>query len=96
MKFAHMADCHIGSWRDPKLRDISTHAFVKAIDMSIKEKVDFILIAGDFFNTSFPRLDNLKSVVTKLRQLKEIGIPVYIVPGSHDYSASGKTILDVL
>ncbi|MBI3027617.1 exonuclease SbcCD subunit D [Candidatus Woesearchaeota archaeon] len=96
MKFAHMADCHIGSWRDPKLRDISTDAFIKAIDKCIKEKVDFLLIAGDLFNTSFPRLDNLKAVVGKLKQLKDMEIPVYIVPGSHDYSPSGKTILDVL
>ena len=96
MKFAHLADCHIGSWRDPKLKDTSTLAFIKAIDKCIKEKVDFILIAGDLFNTSFPRLDNLKTVVTKFKQLKDLGIPVYIVPGSHDYSPSGKTILDVL
>src|SRR3989338_2026502 len=96
MKFAHMADCHIGSWRDPKLKDISTQAFVKAIDLSIRRKVDFILIAGDLFNTSFPRLDNLKSVVQKLKQLKDLDIPVYIVPGSHDYSPSGRTMLDVL
>jgi len=96
MKFAHLADCHIGSWRDPKLRDTSTLAFIKAVDKCIKEKVDFILIAGDLFNTSFPRLDNLKTVVTKFKQLKDLGIQVYIVPGSHDYSPSGKTILDVL
>jgi len=96
MKFAHLADCHIGSWRDPKLKDTSTLAFCKAVDKCIKEKVDFILIAGDLFNTSFPRLDNLKTVVTKFKQLKDLGIPVYIVPGSHDYSPSGKTILDVL
>ena len=96
MKFAHLADCHIGSWRDPKLRDTSTNAFIKAIDKCIKENVDFILIAGDLFNTSLPRLDNLKTVVTKFKQLKDLSIPVYIVPGSHDYSPSGKTILDVL
>jgi len=96
MKFAHMADCHIGSWRDPKLKDTSTHAFIKSIDKCIKEKVDFILIAGDLFNTSFPRLDNLKTVVSKFKRLKDLDIPVYIVPGSHDYSPSGKTILDVL
>ena len=96
MKFAHLADCHIGSWRDPKLKDTSTLAFCKAVDKCINEKVDFILIAGDLFNTSFPRLDNLKTVVTKFKQLKDFGIPVYIVPGSHDYSPSGKTILDVL
>ncbi len=96
MKFAHLADCHIGSWRDPKLKDTSTNAFIKAIDKCIKEDVDFILIAGDLFNTSFPRLDNLKAVAGRLRQLKELEIQVYIVPGSHDYSPSGKTILDVL
>ena len=96
MKFAHLADCHIGSWRDPKLKDTSTLAFCKAIDKCIKEKVDFMLIAGDLFNTSFPRLDNLKTVVSKFKQLKDLNIPVYIVPGSHDYSPSGKTILDVL
>lgn len=96
MKFAHLADCHIGSWRDPKLKDTSTNAFSKAVEKCIKEKVDFILIAGDLFNTSFPRLDNLKTVVGKFKQLRDLGIPVYIVPGSHDYSPSGKTILDVL
>lgn len=96
MKFAHLADCHIGSWRDPKLKDISTQAFVKAIDASIRQEVDFVIIAGDLFNTSFPRLDNLKIVVSKLRQLRESGIPVYLVPGSHDYSPSGRTMLDVL
>jgi DNA repair exonuclease SbcCD nuclease subunit len=91
-----MADCHIGSWRDPKLKDVSTQAFVKAIDSTIAKQVDFIIIAGDLFNTSFPRLDNLKVVVQKFKQLKDLDIPVYIVPGSHDYSPSGRTMLDVL
>jgi hypothetical protein len=96
MKFAHMADCHIGSWRDPKLKDVSTIAFQKAIDKCIEEAVDFILISGDLFNTSLPRIDNLKTVVTSLKQLKDKDIPAYIIAGSHDYSPSGKTMLDVL
>jgi len=96
MKFAHMADCHIGSWRDPKLKDMSTIAFNKAIDKCIEENVDFILISGDLFNTSLPRIDNLKTVVGTFKQLKEKDIQVYIIPGSHDYSPSGKTMLDVL
>ena len=96
MKFAHLADCHIGSWRDPKLKDISTIAFQKAIDKCMEENVDFILISGDLFNTSLPRIDNLKTVVNIFRKLKEKSIAVYIIPGSHDYSPSGKTMLDVL
>lgn len=96
MKFAHMADCHIGSWRDPKLRDASTKAFLKAINLCIEKQVDFVLIAGDLFNTALPGIDALKLVVTKLKELKDNNIPVYAIPGSHDFSPSGKTIIDVL
>jgi len=96
MRFAHLADCHIGSWRDPKLREISTKAFIKAIDSCVAGKVDFILISGDLFNTSLPSIDLLKEATTKLKELQELGIPVYIIAGSHDFSPSGKTMLDVL
>ena len=96
MKFAHLANCHNGSWRDPKLRDISTKAFVKAIDACIEKNVDFILISGDLFHTSLPSIDRLKTTVIKLRELKDKKIPVYIIAGSHDFSPSGKTMLDVL
>ncbi len=96
MKFSHIADCHIGAWRDPKLKDLSMKAFNQAIDKSISEKVDFILIAGDLFNTSMPGIDYLKETTRRLKGLKELDIPVYIIPGSHDQSPSGKTMLDVL
>ncbi len=96
MKFAHLADCHIGSWRDPALSDLSTIAFEKAIEKCIEESVDFILIAGDLFNTSLPSIDSLKKATTKLKQLKDNDIPCYIIAGSHDFSPSGKTMLDVL
>jgi len=96
MKFAHLADCHIGSWRDPKLHSIGTRAFTRAVDRCIEEEVDFIIIAGDLFNTSFPAIDSLKTTTKKLKQLKDNKIEVYIVPGSHDFSPSGKTMLDVL
>ena len=96
MKFSHLADCHIGSWREPRLRDISIKAFEKAISISIEENVDFILIAGDLFNTSMPSIDKLKETVLQLKILKDKEIPVYAIAGSHDYSPSGKTMLDVL
>ncbi len=96
MKFAHLADCHIGGWRDPKLRNIAAKAFEKAIDLSIENNVDFILIAGDLFNTSLPSVDGLKLAVKKLKELKDKNIAVYLIAGSHDFSPSGKTMLDVL
>ncbi|MBI2133219.1 DNA repair exonuclease [Candidatus Woesearchaeota archaeon] len=97
MKFAHLADCHIGSWqRTSKLSDASINAFCHAIDICIKEKTDFILISGDLFDTSIPAIDKLKSAVSKLKEAKESGIPVYVIAGSHDFSPTGKTMLDVL
>lgn len=95
MKFIHMADCHLGGWREPKLRDTSNTAFVMAIDRCIKEEADFVLIAGDLFNTALPAIENIKLAVEQLKKLKDAHIPVYTIEGSHDMSPSGKTILDV-
>jgi len=96
VKYAHFADVHIGSWKEQKLQDASSHAFEKACDLCVTQDVDFILISGDIFNTSLPPIDKLRFVVRKLRKLRERHIPVYIIAGSHDFSPSGKTMLDVL
>ncbi len=96
MKFAHIADSHIGSWRDPKLLDLSTRAFHKAIDISIQRDVNFILISGDLFNNALPGIGHLNKVVLKLKELMDNNIPVYVIQGSHDFSPSGKTMIDVL
>lgn len=96
MKFAHLADCHIGGWREPKLKELSIKAFAKAVDTCVNKKLDFVLVSGDIFDTALPGVETLKEVVIKLKQLKDNNIPVYIIPGSHDFSPSGKTILDVL
>lgn len=96
MKFAHLADCHIGSWREPRLNDFSTLAFKKAVDICKEKKIDFMLIAGDLFNTAYPSIDKLKEVTKYLKELKDSNIRVYMIAGSHDFSVTGKTMLDVL
>ena len=97
MKFAHIADCHLGAWsRKPELQELNIKAFEYSIDKCIQENVDFILLVGDLFNTSFPTNTSLLSrVFSKLRQVKEKAIPIYLIPGSHDFSASGESILKV-
>lgn len=96
MKFSHMSDCHIGGWKEDTLREINIKSFEKAIQISIEEKVDFIIIAGDLFDVALPSIESLKRTTKILNNLKTKNIPVYIIPGSHDFSASGKTMLDVL
>lgn len=96
MKFAHFSDCHIGGWREPKLRELGIKTFETAIQIAIQENVGFILISGDLFDTALPQIELLKETASILANVKEFDIPIYIIPGSHDYSVSGKTMLDVL
>ena len=80
-KFAHITDCHIGSWRNPKLRDLNLQAFEKSISISIEEQVDFIIITGDFFDVNIPQLGPVKRAVEILKQARDSGIPVYMIYG---------------
>ncbi len=95
-KFAHLADCHLDSWREPELKKVSLCAFLEALDICMDEKVDFILIAGDLFHVASPDIDILRSAVLKLKEARDKGIRIYIIPGSHDFSYSEKTMLKVL
>jgi len=96
MKFAHLADVHIGAWRDPALKNLNLEAFRRAVHIILEKNLDFALIAGDLFNTALPSLEHLKQTVGLLKRLRKQGIDVYVVPGSHDYSPGGRTMIDVL
>ncbi len=96
VKFAHMADIHLGGWRHKELQDLNFQSFQKALNMCIDEKIDFLLIAGDLFDTAYPPIEILKETFAEFRRLKDSGIPCFIISGSHDYSVSGKTFLEVL
>lgn len=96
MKFAHLADCHVGSWRDPKLKFINERYFRKTFDIISNENVDFIIISGDLFNSAVPGIESIKLVVEMLKKMADLGIAVYFIAGSHDFSPGGKTMLDVL
>ncbi len=70
--------------------------FKEAVRVILERKVDFVLIAGDLFNTALPQIDYIKEVTAEIKKFQDHNIPVYMVAGSHDYSPSGKTMLDVL
>ena len=96
MKFAHLADCHLGGWRQEELQELNFQSFQKIIDRCIQENVEFILISGDLFDSAYPPIEILKESFAEFKKLKDAQIPVYLIAGSHDFSASGKTFLDVL
>ncbi len=96
MRFAHIADCHLGSWRQPELQQLNLESFKKAMDICKEEKVDFITFSGDLFDSPYPPIEILKETFSEFRKIREAGIKCYMIAGSHDYSVSGKTFLDVL
>ena len=96
VKFAHIADIHLGGWKQKPMQELNMQYFKKAIDICIDNKVDFVLFAGDIFDSAFPPIEVLKETFAEFRRLYDAKIPSFIIAGSHDYSASGKTFLDVL
>ncbi|VVB82526.1 DNA double-strand break repair protein Mre11 [uncultured archaeon] len=96
MRFAHISDVHLGGWKQKQLQDLNFQSFSKALDICIEKKLDFVLIAGDLFDSAYPPIEILKETFAEFKRLKESKIPCFIIAGSHDYSISGKTFLDVL
>lgn len=95
-KFAHLADCHLGAQKYPELKELEIKAFKDCLDKCMEEKVDFIIIAGDLFHSNLPDMGVVKEAVGKLKEVKEKGIAVYINYGSHDFSPSETSIIDVI
>jgi exonuclease SbcD len=95
-RFAHLGDCHIGAWRDQKLKEINFETFVKALDVCIEEKVDFIIISGDLFDTNLPDLNLVGRAVDKIKEVKDKGIQVYLIYGSHDFAPNSTSMVDIL
>ena len=95
-KFAHITDCHLGSWRNHKLRELNIQAFEKAINACIWENVDFILITGDFFDVNVPQLAPVKRAVDVLKKALNARILIYMIYGSHDFNIVNVSMIDIL
>lgn len=94
--FAHIADCHLGANREPVLRNLELSAFKSALDKCMEEKVDFIIVSGDLFHVNIPDLEVTNEAVKKMREVKDKGIPIYVIYGSHDYSPNKTSMIDLL
>ena len=86
MKFAHLADTHLG-YRQYGLFEREKdfyEVFEKVIDKIIEENVDFVVHSGDLFETARPSPMALLTFQKDLLKLKGAGIPMYAIAGNHD------------
>jgi DNA repair exonuclease SbcCD nuclease subunit len=58
--------------------------FEEAIDKSILEHADVVILAGDIFHTPRPTGSSIIKLANELKKLKEKSIPVFFVLGEHD------------
>lgn len=87
MKFLHIADVHLGCTRY-QLAESPRDFFDAWIDVlrryAIAEKVDFVVMAGDFFHKRVVPPETMNYAVEGLSELRDADIPVITIEGNHD------------
>lgn len=86
MKFAHIADTHLGYRQynlDEREEDFYA-AFHDAVEKIIAAECDFVVHSGDLFDEPRPHVRAMVEVRKALDRLHEKNIPVFAIPGNHD------------
>lgn len=88
MLVAHISDLHLGySQFNLEEREEDIYAtFNEAVETSVKEGAQLMIMAGDIFHTPRPNGKAVYRFAGALKKLKEKDIPVAFVLGEHDIS----------
>jgi DNA repair protein SbcD/Mre11 len=93
-RFLHLADIHLGIRRyrsEERTRDFF-YAWQDVIERyAIREQVDFVLIAGDFFDARKVEPQAMNQAIAGLERLRSAGIPVVAIEGNHDCREAGSS-----
>ena len=88
MIFSHISDTPLGLEQyglEEREQDIYD-SFNQAIDISIKDKVDFVIFAGDIFHIPNPSGKAILQMANALKRLKQNSIESFFILGEHDIS----------
>ena len=90
VRLLHVADVHLGAplgnfegYAERRREDVEA-AFRRTIDAALAERVHAVLLAGDLFDSHRPPARVVDLARRELARLREAGIPVLAVPGTHD------------
>lgn len=87
MKFLHISDVHLGCTRY-QLTESPKDFYLAWVDVlqkyAVEEKVDFVIMAGDFFHKRNVPPETMNHAFAGLSILKDAGIPVITIEGNHD------------
>lgn len=92
-KFLHTADIHLDSPQlnldqydgaPVGLRNSTRQALDNLVELAIRERVQFVLIAGDLYDGDCRNFNTPLHFRRQMNQLREHGIRVFIIQGNHD------------
>lgn len=88
MIFSHISDTHLGfvQYHSEERENDVYMAFDQAIDTSIKDHVDFVILAGDIFHVPNPSGKAILVLANALRRLRKNNIDSFFILGEHDIS----------
>ncbi len=87
MLLLHVSDTHLGANKPSKLKEREVDfydAFNEVMEIAIREHVDAVIHAGDFFDEPKPTPQVYLYAYRALRKLKEHGIDFLVIAGQHD------------
>lgn len=85
MKLLHTGDWHVGKTLRGRSRAEEHRAVLREIgELAAVEAVDFVLVAGDLFDSASPSPESEGIVYEALLQLTQSGARVVVVAGNHD------------
>lgn len=70
-------------WEE-RLLEAIPKAYDRVIDAALSRKVDFVVLAGDMFDTSRASYGDYLHFFEGLQRLDEAGIPSFLIGGNHD------------
>lgn len=89
-KVLHFGDTHLGRKHPSQIRKERVTSTVKAfrycIEKAVEEDVDFVIHAGDVFDTVYPWHTVIEHAKNALEELEDAEIPMYVIRGNHDRS----------
>ncbi len=88
MIFSHISDTHLGfvQYHSEEREEDVYSAFNQAIDISIKDHVNFVIFAGDIFHVPNPSGRAILVLANALKHLKQNNIDSFFILGEHDIS----------
>ena len=85
MKFAHIADLHIGKRvHDFSMMEDQRYILEEMLRIFDEEKVDGVLIAGDVYDKTLPSAEAVQVFDDFITKLAKMEMPIYMISGNHD------------